>query len=542
MTFTGKIRVYLVTVALLPPLIVLLAVYFLSERQLEFSDRQLAFDSLEKYRRFEHSFRLGLRDQVLEIISTHRFQEALILIRKGRAAQVSVGSGLSGLDFLEILDADSRVLTSSHRPGLIGEIIRIGPGLPAPGEMLRLETLEYDVAGRHAAFTCIVPMDTSLSVYCGSYIDHDLTSLLSILTSATVDVQFEDDLSDTYTGMDKNQLYEVSGGYRALLAGGSADGFYLVADFVAGQSQPLFSSLLLITSVVGVSSVLIALALGFFITGRAKREIDNLRNASARIADGDFNTPVMAYEEGEFSELADSLTDTMIKLRALRKMLATSEKIAAWQTVGRKIAHEIKNPLTPIAISAADLHRSFLENRPEFQAILTETTTTIQTEVRRLTALLDQFVSFARMAPPRMSAVNTEKFFNDLQALYRHEIEKGRLKLSHSSTVRSLQIDPEQIKQVLVNLVKNSFETAPETIVSIAIGDDPAGIRLVVEDNGPGFTEEQLKQSFEPYFSTKKTGSGLGLVICQRIVFDHGGTITLYNRPEGGAGVRIIIP
>lgn len=542
MTFTGKIRIYLVVVALLPPLIVLLAVYFLSERQFEFSDRQLAFNNLQKYQSFELSFQQGLRERVLDIISSPRFQNALILIKKGRAAQASIGSGLPGLNFLEILDGDSRVLASSHRPGLVGEIIRVGPGLPAHGEMLRLETVEYDVAGRHAAFTYLVPVDTNLSVHCGRYIDSDLTGLLSILTSAAVKVRFEDDSSDAYINMEKNRLYDISGSYHALLAGGGASGFFLVADFVAGQSQPLFSSLLLITSVVGVTSVLIALALGFYITGRAKREIDNLRNASARIANGDFDTPVMAYDEGEFSELADSLTDTMIKLRALRKMLATSEKIAAWQTMGRKIAHEIKNPLTPIAISAADLHRSFLENRPEFQSILTETTTTIQTEVHRLTALLDQFVSFARMAPPRMSAVTTESFFDDIQALYRHEIEEGRLIITNNSTSRSLHIDPEQMKQVLVNLVKNGFEAAPETNVSIVVNDDPGGTWLVVEDNGPGFTEEQLKHSFEPYLSTKRTGSGLGLVICQRIVYDHGGTITLYNRPEGGAGIRIIIP
>ena len=103
-------------------------------------------------------------------------------------------------------------------------------------------------------------------------------------------------------------------------------------------------------------------------------------------------------------------------------------------------------------------------------------------------------------------------------------------------------LDEEQIKQLFINLIKNSLEAGDDTMIWLTISDTADSVVITVEDDGPGFSEDQLQAGFQPYLSTKKDGSGLGLVICQRIVVDHGGSIELYNRSEGGAGVKVLLP
>ncbi len=250
----------------------------------------------------------------------------------------------------------------------------------------------------------------------------------------------------------------------------------------------------------------------------------------------------MAYEEGEFSQLADSFSDMMVRLREVQKRLATTEKIAAWQTVGRKIAHEVKNPLTPISISVDDLRRSYTEGLPNFDKTLVETTDTIKSELDRLIKLLDQFVGFARMKTPEITSVDSTMFIESIAALFKHEIEAKKLRIVNASGRNSFTFDPEAIKQVLINLVKNGFESDDFAAVAIGISDIGGQLEILVEDTGPGFPPDKLRNSFEPYVTTKKDGSGLGLVICHRIVHDHGGTMELYNRPEEGGGVRIHLP
>jgi nitrogen fixation/metabolism regulation signal transduction histidine kinase len=434
------------------------------------------------------------------------------------------------------------VLATFHRPGLLGEKIQRDFDPERFDTTGCIETVEYDIEGPHAAFTYVRQIDQSMLLYAGRYIDARYRQRLAELLDADVSVYVDVDTPLVYAGMEKGTLYETGGEFQAVLAGTAASDFFLVATFETGAEKPIFLSLLSVTGVVALFSVIAAVALGMFITGRAKREIDNLVQASSRVAAGDFTTPVMAYEEGEFSQLADSFSDMMVKLKGLQKELATAEKIAAWQAMGRKVAHEIKNPLTPIAISVDDLRRSYRERLPQFSNTLEETTATIKSEVNRMTKLLDQFVSFARMSAPVIRAVEADTFLREVTALYRREIDSGGLTVVNTCRRNKFRLDPEAFKQVLINLIKNGLEAADDAVVTLTMSDEEDALNLRVEDSGPGFTEEKLQNSFEPYVSTKKGGSGLGLVICHRIVHDHGGTMELYNRREGGGGVRIRLP
>jgi len=542
MTFTGKIRIYLIAVAVLPPLLVMTVIYFHSVKQLESSDRQQAYKNLQRFKTFNSSFQEELEANLAELLASQSLRKVLLLLKSERAERVELDPRSFGFDFMEILDTNYRVLATFHRPGLLGEKIQRDFDSERFDTTGSIETVEYDIEGPHAAFTYVRQIDQSMLLYTGRYMDARYRQRLAELLDADVSVYIDVDTPLVYAGMEKGTLYETGGAFRAVLAGAASSDFFLVATFATGAEKPIFLSLLSVTGIVALFSVIAAIALGMFITGRAKREIDNLVQASSRVAVGDFTTPVMAYEEGEFSQLADSLTDMMVKLKALQKELATTEKIAAWQTMGRKVAHEIKNPLTPIAVSVDDLRRSYRERLPHFSKTLEETTVTIKSEVNRMTKLLDQFVSFARMSAPVIRTVEVDTFLKEMTALYRREIDSGRLTVVNTCRRDKFKLDPEAFKQVLINLIKNGLEAADDAVVTLTMSGEEDGLNIMVEDTGPGFTEEKLQNSFEPYFSTKKGGSGLGLVICHRIVHDHGGTMELYNRPEGGGGVRVRLP
>ena len=538
MTFTGKIRTFLVAVAVLPTALIMMVIYFHSVDQLEQADQRKAYDNFKKYDTFRDALRSELDDNVTNLLESEQMTRTLRSPRSGRP----VDPHLFGLDFLEITDTNLTVLASHHRPGLLGQ--------PAQPELKRqqidttglIETLEFDVDGGHAAFTTVRPLGESLLVYTGKYIDRPMLRQLSALLDAAIQIEQVDDSVLVYASMDRGSLYQSGESYQAVLAGGQQAGFFLVATFDVGSDKPIFLDLLSVAAIFALASVVLAIFLGVYITGRAKREIDNLVSATSRVAAGDFGTPVMAYEEGEFSQLADSFSDMTLRLKETQKRLATTEKIAAWQTVGRKIAHEIKNPLTPIGISVDDLRRSHAENVPQFDKVLDETTATIKQELDRLVKILDEFVSFARMRTPELETVDLNTFLDSVTSLYRGEIDTGRIKIDNRSKSKKLKLDPEAIKQVLINLIKNGLESSPTAKVTLTLSDQKDSVVFTIEDTGPGFTEEKLANSFEPYVTTKEGGSGLGLVICHRIVHDHGGTMELYNKPSGGAAVRIHLP
>ncbi len=541
MTFSGRIRLSLVAAAVLPTLLIMLVIYFHFERQIALADVRRGDECARKYAVFSRIYQNELVSNAEKLIQSPEFNRALANVQSGRTGRLEVDPRAFDLDFLEIIDSTNTVLATYHRPGLLGQIIEIPEYDIGEDTAGTLEKVEYDLNGVHAAFVHRAPVSNQVAIYTGKYMDESLIAQLSLFLDASIKVYIPPDSYMVRPDV-SDALYPDEGLWRQVLDGGEYSDFILGASFPGNSARPTFVTLFSLTGLVAIVAVMISVIVGFYITGKAKREVDNLVSATARVAAGNFNTPVMAYEEGEFSELADSFSEMMLKLKQTQKQLATTEKIAAWQTVGRKIAHEIKNPLTPIAISVDDLRRSHSEKLPEFDKVLNETTRTIKSELDRLIKLLDEFVSFARMKAPEIREVKSSQFADEIRALYKADIDSGRVRIDSKTARATFQMDPEAIKQVLINLIKNGLEASRDSAVSVAISDVDQGIEITVEDTGPGFTKEKLSNSFEPYSSTKEGGSGLGLVICHRIVHDHGGTMELYNKTDKGAGVRIILP
>jgi len=225
--------------------------------------------------------------------------------------------------------------------------------------------------------------------------------------------------------------------------------------------------------------------------------------------------------------------------------LIRAQKVAAWREVARRLAHEIKNPLTPIQLSAERLRRNLSNAPPQAKALVDECTGTIIGEVESLKGLVDEFSQFARMPAPRSVPTDLTQLMTDTLALYRGLFTDVHIDQRFAPGLPLARIDAEQIKRVVINLVDNAIEAMERRghIVVEAL-HDPANsvIRVVIADDGPGIPAAEREKLFLPYYSTKRRGSGLGLAIVRRIVAEHGGSIDVGDNTPRGTRFTIELP
>ena len=217
--------------------------------------------------------------------------------------------------------------------------------------------------------------------------------------------------------------------------------------------------------------------------------------------------------------------------------LIKAQKAAAWREVAQRIAHEIKNPLTPIQLSAQRLRKKFQDKAPDFDRICDESTQVIVNEVGSLKQMLDEFSKFARMPAPQMSVCSLDEVIKEVAALYDGAHRDVEFQLDLDPDLPPLSFDREQIKRVFVNLCDNGIHAMNQKgRLWIHTRYDTKLRRAVVTvaDEGTGIAAEDQDKLFVPYFSRKKTGTGLGLAIVRRIITDHDGQIQVGpNHPHG---------
>ncbi len=245
----------------------------------------------------------------------------------------------------------------------------------------------------------------------------------------------------------------------------------------------------------------------------------------------------LAGDDGRSDGVAIVLDDVTPLIRA--------QKIAAWREVARRLAHEIKNPLTPIQLSAERMRRHFSTAPAPARALVDECTTTIVGEVESLKGLVDEFSQFARMPSPRTVLTDLAQLIGDTVALYNGIFANVRIDQRFAPEVPLVRLDPEQIRRVVINLIDNAIEAMErrgEIVVETQL-DKPNGlVRVVVADNGPGIPPAERDKLFLPYYSTKRRGSGLGLAIVRRIIAEHGGSIDVGDNTPRGTRFTIELP
>ncbi len=243
----------------------------------------------------------------------------------------------------------------------------------------------------------------------------------------------------------------------------------------------------------------------------------------------------------------------------------SANRIVAWGEVARRLAHEIKNPLTPIQLSAERLQLKLEDKLNEKDAaLLRRSTSTIVNQVESMQAMVNDFREYARQPTLNWQNTDLNALVTDVLALYgwdpdhapQGSLEHARLEVSLAPELPHIESDPTQLRQIIHNLVANASdaleslaEPADRVIrvstrlanARLAEGTSVAGVQLTVADTGPGFPDSVLQRAFEPYVTTKPRGTGLGLAIVRKIVEEHGGRIEIGNRPDGGARISILL-
>jgi len=308
------------------------------------------------------------------------------------------------------------------------------------------------------------------------------------------------------------------------------------ADRTIGALQ--LTSLLL-----GLLGLAVAIGLGVLWSSQVSRPVEQLAAASQRIARGEWDEPIRMRSVRELQTLVAAFERMRADLGDYRERLVTSERQAAWGQMARMVAHEIKNPLTPIAISVADLKRSFERDRADFPEILDQAVKTVAAEVDALKRILQEFSDFARLPPPQPAPFRLSELLAEIATLYGREVAAGRLALQSLERDIPFTADQGQMRQALVNLIQNGLDaTAPDGRVAVSARAEAGTLEIAVSDTGPGLTPEGKAGLFVPGLTTKAHGSGLGLTIVQRIVNDHRGSIAVESEPGRGTTFRMRLP
>jgi len=230
--------------------------------------------------------------------------------------------------------------------------------------------------------------------------------------------------------------------------------------------------------------------------------------------------------------------------------LLQAQRDAAWGEVARRLAHEIKNPLTPIQLSAERLQRKFAGSmNPEDAQILERATHTIVAQVDAMKQMVNAFSEYARAPDMHFSRVDLNQLITEVVDLYRVQASAAELQMTLCPTLPTLSADRIRMRQILNNLVTNSIEALEgraDARVEIETHLTEDGQKqlaaIIVTDNGPGFQRDLIGTVFDPYVTSKPKGTGLGLAIVKKIVEEHGGRIEADNQRTGGARVRILLP
>jgi two-component system, NtrC family, nitrogen regulation sensor histidine kinase NtrY len=242
--------------------------------------------------------------------------------------------------------------------------------------------------------------------------------------------------------------------------------------------------------------------------------------------------------DGDFSGLIIVLDDLTQLIKA--------QKIAAWKEVAQRVAHEIKNPLTPIQLSAERIIKNLERSEPGHQAVVAEGARTIIREAGTIKALVDEFSNFARMPKVQLRAADIRQIIDQTVALFKGIFAEIMFEVECAPDVPPLiQADPDQMKRAIINIIDNAIDAMNKKgkiVLRASFDKEIRQVRLDITDSGPGIKPEDQLKLFQPHYSTKKKGAGLGLAIVNQIIRDHNGTVSIENAKPNGARFTIQIP
>jgi len=320
-----------------------------------------------------------------------------------------------------------------------------------------------------------------------------------------------------------------------------------------------FTALLCIT-------IVAAIGMGSLLARGVSRRIAELARATRLVGEGDLSIRVAEGGGDEIADLAGAFNRMLGEVESSRARIEYLQRISAWQEMARRLAHEIKNPLTPISLAVQEIHRRYTGSDPEYQRLVDTTLEIVEDEVGTLRRLVGEFSDFARLPQASLFRADLAAFLREQATRFGvrgGDRESGEnaldelLSLSQATDIKvefvlpeaacEALIDAQMLRRVLFNLVRNAAQAlqgrpAAAGRVRVRLAQAGEFWNLDVEDNGPGIPIELRETVFDPYVTTKDDGTGLGLSIVKKVVIEHGGTIRAEQSEWGGARLRVRLP
>jgi two-component system nitrogen regulation sensor histidine kinase NtrY len=489
---------------------------------------------------------------------------------------------LLNLDYLTIIGPDGVALARGHDPALFGDSLSSDSVFAEALKGQKVQSLDKIRYGDNDMLTilALTPIwyqnNELIGVIAGgNFLDEDFCHNLQALSGAEILlVQGNTLLAKTIAGrVDEMSFYQNDKETFRTKLQGLWYTFYRyplkdingnsIADLLMGVSTHdldiLFDSMRVIYGGFAIGGLILAIIFGYISSRSFTKPIESLTWAADRLASGDFATRVDYKGQGELGNLIDTFNSMAQDLEDYKHKLIESERLSAFTMMARKVAHEIKNPLTPIRIAIQDLRRAYAQTSmrttegsgdrmidssdPKFAEAFEQSTRTVLEEVQSLTRIVEEFSNFAKFPAPRLESDDLNEIIRTILPLFAVEIQKGSIKLELAQSKIPILADRDQIKRAAVNLVKNALEAIPQSgrvIVNTAIVDRT--VMLTILDDGTGLSETAKQNLFTPYFTTKPGGSGLGLVIVKRIISEHDGKIKIADQATGGTAAVIELP
>jgi nitrogen fixation/metabolism regulation signal transduction histidine kinase len=307
---------------------------------------------------------------------------------------------------------------------------------------------------------------------------------------------------------------------------------------IAQQLEQLNRGMLIAAVIV----VLFAAGLGASVAGRVSDPVARLTRATRQIAAGRLDVRIVADTADELRRLVDDFNSMAETLAAQRSELARTNQLKAWAEMARQVAHEIKNPLTPIQLAAEHLQRVHEDQGRPLGAVFDQCVTTIVRQVRLLRQIASEFSNFAGQPAPRPAVIPVASLVNDVLEGYRVG-GQVRLEVDLPEHLPPVRVDRTLILRALTNIVENAVQAMPGGgTLGVRAAAHDAGVTIVIGDTGVGMDAVAVERAFEPYFSTKTAGSGLGLANAKQNIELSGGTISLVSTTGVGTTVTITLP
>ncbi len=267
--------------------------------------------------------------------------------------------------------------------------------------------------------------------------------------------------------------------------------------------------------------------------------IRKITSATKSVAAGDLSLELQTNAKGELGELVSGFQYMIKELKKNQTILAEIEREEAWKEMAKQVAHEIKNPLTPMKLSVQQLITAYNDKSNKFDSLFQKVTETILNQIETLKNIATEFSNFARMPKVIVEEIDCVNVIRQAINLFTDKNIKISLKLDHDKTI--ISGDAEQLKRAIINLIRNSIQ-AKATEIILKLKEEESNYVLTVNDNGMGISDEHLARIFEPNFTTKKEGMGLGLSMARRYLKSTGGDITIENSSQQGTTINLTIP